>query len=110
MRLLETRLDAVVLRSGLAPTIHAARQVVSHGHVQVNGRRVNIPSYRLKVGDVVSVKPKSRNLDIFAEAMQGGAPPSYLEVRPAEKTEVRLSFLGEPGPRRGAFRYDGGRC
>ncbi len=58
--LLERRLDAVIYRAKFVPTVFAARQFVNHGHVKVNGQRVNIPSYRLKVGDVIEVKGKSR--------------------------------------------------
>jgi small subunit ribosomal protein S4 len=58
--LLEQRLDAVVYRAKFVPTVFAARQFVSHGHVKVNGRRVNIPSYRCKVGDVIEIREKSR--------------------------------------------------
>ena len=59
--LLESRLDAVVYRAKFVPTPFAARQVVNHGHVQVNGKRVNIASYRVKPGDVVSIREKSRS-------------------------------------------------
>ena len=62
---LERRLENVVYRLGFAKTRRQARQVVSHGHVAVNGRRVNIASYRVKVGDVVSVIENSKNLDII---------------------------------------------
>jgi small subunit ribosomal protein S4 len=57
--LLESRLDAIVYRAKFVPTVFAARQFVNHGHVQVNGKRVNIASYRVKVGDVVSVRERS---------------------------------------------------
>lgn len=80
LRLLECRLDAFVLRSGFAPTIFAARQFVGHGHLEVNGKRVNIPSYRLKVGDVAEVREKSRKLRMFNEPRSGGAVPNYISV------------------------------
>jgi small subunit ribosomal protein S4 len=80
--LLERRLDAVIYRAKFVPTIFAARQFVNHGHVQVNGRRVNIASYRVKEGDVVSLKESSRQLAIVLEAL--GSPerdiPDYLAV------------------------------
>lgn len=77
--LLESRLDAVVLRSGLAKTIYAARQFVNHGHVKVNGQRVNIPSFQVNVGDEVVIKEKSRQLPAFMEAKESKlAPPPYL--------------------------------
>ena len=66
--LLERRLDAVVYRMKFVPTVFAARQFVNHGHVKVNGKRVNIPSYRVSDGDVIEVKEKSRQLAIVLEA------------------------------------------
>lgn len=65
--LLETRLDNVIFRAGFAKTREQARQLVSHAHFRVNGNRVDIPSYQVKVGDVVSVKDKSKNMKIFAD-------------------------------------------
>lgn len=93
VQLLETRLDAVVYRGGLARTIYAARQYVSHGHILVNGRQVNIPSFNVKIGDVVSVREKSRKIPCFAEAIESTvAPPPYLE-RSAEVMSVILRYL-----------------
>lgn len=66
---LEMRLDAMVLRAGFARTIFAARQYVDHGHIEVNGKRVNIPSYRVKPGDVISVKESSKKLAPIVAAM-----------------------------------------
>ena len=68
--LLESRLDAVVYRMNLASTIFGARQLVTHGHVMVNGKKVNIPSYRLKVNDVLSLKDASKQLVIVAESVK----------------------------------------
>lgn len=70
LQLLERRLDNVVFRAGFAPTILAARQLVSHRHIRLNGRIVNIPSVRLKVGDEISVKPESAELPIVAGTLQ----------------------------------------
>ena len=80
--LLESRLDAVVYRAKFVPTPFAARQFVNHGHVQVNGKRVNIASYRVKPNDVVSVRERSRNMALVLEAMQSPErdTPDYLEV------------------------------
>ena len=80
--LLESRLDAVVYRAKFVPTVFAARQFVNHGHVQVNGKRVNIASYRVKAGDVVSVRERSRNMALVLEAIQSPERdvPDYLEV------------------------------
>jgi small subunit ribosomal protein S4 len=80
--LLERRLDAMVYRAKLVPTVFGARQFVSHGHIKVNGRRVNIPSYRCKVGDVIEVKEKSRQMTMLLEAIKSPERdvPDYLEV------------------------------
>jgi small subunit ribosomal protein S4 len=80
--LLERRLDMVVYRSKFVPTVFAARQFVSHGHVMVNGRRVTIPSIRLRVGDVIEVVEKSKQLAVVLEATQLAErdTPDYIEV------------------------------
>ncbi|WP_334176589.1 30S ribosomal protein S4 [Pseudoxanthobacter sp.] len=80
--LLESRLDALVYRAKFVPTPFAARQFVSHGHIKVNGRRVNIPSFRVRPGDVVEVKEASRQLALVLEASQSGERdvPDYLDV------------------------------
>jgi small subunit ribosomal protein S4 len=93
--LLERRLDAVVYRSKFMPTVFASRQFVSHGHIQVNGRRVNIPSYQIKDGDVIQVKPKSRDLAIVIEAM-GSAErdvPDYMQV---DQKDCKSTFVRAP--------------
>jgi small subunit ribosomal protein S4 len=68
--LLEARVDSVVLRSGLVPTRMAARQAVSHGHITVNGRRITIPSYRLKIGDVVAIREGSKDKGLFKDMIE----------------------------------------
>ncbi|WP_028879323.1 30S ribosomal protein S4 [Terasakiella pusilla] len=80
--LLETRLDAVVYRMKFVPTMFAARQFVSHGHVLVNGKRVNISSYLVKEGDTVEVRAKSREIPMVLEAVASGERdvPEYLDV------------------------------
>ena len=80
--LLERRLDVIVYRSKFVPTIFAARQFVSHGHVKVNGRRVTISSIRLKAGDVVELTEKSKGLATVLEAVQLAErdTPDYIEV------------------------------
>lgn len=70
LQLLERRLDNVVFRAGFAPTIMAARQLVSHRHIRVNGKTVNIPSLRVKIGDEITIKPQSADLPIVMDAMQ----------------------------------------
>ena len=97
--LLERRLDAVVYRAKLVPTVFAARQFVSHGHVKVNGQRVTIPSYRLKVGDSIEVKDKSKQLALVLEAtaLAERDVPDYLEVNHTKMTAklARIPHLSE---------------
>ena len=71
LKILESRLDNVVYRLGIAPTRAAARQLVSHRHITVNGNVVNIPSYSLQAGDVVAVREKSKSLEIIVECVAG---------------------------------------
>ncbi|MCZ4297539.1 30S ribosomal protein S4 [Henriciella barbarensis] len=86
--LLESRLEAFVYRAKFVPTIFAARQFVNHGHVKVNGVKTNIGSYRLKPGDVVEIREKSRNMALVLEAL--GSPerdiPEYIDVDPKAMT------------------------
>ena len=92
---LERRLDAVVYRSKFVPTVFAARQFVNHGHVLVNGKRVNIPSYKVKDGDEVQVKPKSRELPLVLEAISSVERelPDYIEVT---LKDMKATFLRGP--------------
>lgn len=80
--ILECRLDAVVYRMKFVPTVFAARQAVSHNHVRVNGKRVNIPSYMVKEGDVIELKEKSREMPMVIEAAQSNERdiPDYMDV------------------------------
>ncbi|MEX2451956.1 MAG: 30S ribosomal protein S4 [Rhodospirillales bacterium] len=80
--LLERRLDAVVYRMKLVPTVFASRQFINHGHIRVNGKRVNIPSYLVKEGDVIEVKDKSKDLAIVLEAVELAERdvPEYIDV------------------------------
>ena len=80
--LLESRLDAIVYRAKFVPTVFAARQFVNHGHVKVNGVRVNIGSYRCKAGDVIEVREKSKQLVSVLEAVQLAERdvPDYIEA------------------------------
>ena len=80
MVLLEQRLDNVVYRLGLATTRRQARQLVNHGHILVDGKRVDIPSYHVEVGQVISVREKSQNLDIIKESVEiNNFVPEYLD-------------------------------
>jgi small subunit ribosomal protein S4 len=87
LRILESRLDNVVYRAGLATSRDGARQLVSHGHIQVNGKKVDIPSYRVREHDIVQVRQKSRELVPFqiAQGLAGSKiVPAWLEFIPSE--------------------------
>jgi small subunit ribosomal protein S4 len=86
--LLERRLDAVIFRAKFVPTVFAARQFINHGHIKVNGRKVNIPSFRVKVGDVVEVREKSKQMTLVLEAvaLSERDVPDYIEVDAAKLT------------------------
>lgn len=77
VQLLESRLDALVLRAGFAPTIYAARQYVNHGHFEINGRKATIPSQRLRPGDVLAVRARSRRMLVFTEQRPSLLPAPY---------------------------------
>jgi len=95
IELLERRLDTVVYRLKWVSTIFAARQFVNHGHVQVNGRRVNIPSYQVRDGDVISIKEGSRELSVVieAQALAERDVPDYIE---ADAKHKKGTFLRRP--------------
>lgn len=95
MILLERRLDNMVYRLGLATTRRQARQLVNHGHITVDGKRVDIPSFEVKVGQVISVRDKSKDLDVIKNAVEAVvARPSYVEFD-ADKLEGKLVRLPE---------------
>ena len=95
MILLERRLDNMVYRLGLATTRRQARQLVNNGHITVDGKRVDIPSFEVKVGQVISVRDKSKNLDVIKNAVEAVvARPSYVEFD-ADKLEGKLVRLPE---------------
>ena len=93
--LLERRLDAVVYRAKLVPTVFAARQFVNHGHVTVNGKRVNLPSYSVKEGDVIEVREKARNIPMVLQAVESPERevPSYIEV---DAKAMKATYLRVP--------------
>jgi small subunit ribosomal protein S4 len=98
MILLESRLDNLVYRLGLARTRRASRQVVNHGHVTVNGQKVDIPSYRCKPGDVIGIREKSRNLEVIKESLEDRTYlPDYLtfDEKNFEGTFTRLPERSE---------------
>lgn len=87
LKLLERRLDNAIRRAGLARTIWGARQMVAHGHVMVNGRKTNRPSFQVSVGDVITLKPKAQKLSRDAmESLAGHEVPGWLELNPSELT------------------------
>jgi small subunit ribosomal protein S4 len=94
LQYLERRLDNVVFRLGFAKTRRQARQVVSHGHVTVNGRKVNIASYRVKAGDVVSLAEATRQIEFVKEAIAEARPASWLELDAAAFTGKVLQNPG----------------
>jgi len=97
--LLERRLDTVIYRAKFVPTVFAARQFISHGHVKVNGRRVTIASYRVKVDDLIEVKEKSKQLALVLEAtaLAERDVPDYIEVDHSKMTAKlnRVPTLGD---------------
>ena len=94
LRILESRIDNVVWRAGLAATRPQARQLVNHGHFRVNGKKVDIPSYQLKAGDVVSAKERSRELLIIQHSLDtiSHPVPEWLSVNGDERTVTVLSL------------------
>jgi small subunit ribosomal protein S4 len=96
MERLESRLDNVVYRLGLAKTRQQARQVVSHGHIFVNGRRLSIPSYKVAVGDVVTVREGSKTSALFdqlAETHEGTTVPTWLSL---DIKKLTATVVGAP--------------
>ena len=94
LQLLESRLDNIVYRLGIAPTRAAARQLVSHCHITVNGKVVNIPSYEVKPGQVVAVREKAKSLEVIAASLDGfnHSKYSWLEWNEAEKAGKYLNI------------------
>lgn len=92
--LLESRLDNLVYKAKFVPTVFAARQFVNHGHITVNGKKVNIPSYMVKAGDVIEVREKSKSLAIVTTALESQTRewPTYLEVD-AKKMKATYTFV-----------------
>ena len=95
--LLERRLDSVVFRAKFVSTMFAARQFINHGHIKVNGKRVNVPSYRVMVGDVVEIKEKSKqmNLVLEAQALAERDVPDYIDVDTGKMT-AKLARIPNP--------------
>lgn len=93
---LEKRLDNTIYRAGFAPTRQAARQMVSHGHIMIDGKKVNIPSYQVQVGEVISIRPGSQSSPLFTkltETLAQVTAPSWMVVAIDKKT---ITVQGEP--------------
>ena len=101
LQYLERRFDNVVYRLGLTTTRRQARQLVSHGHLEINGKRVNIASYRVKQGDVITVREKSRDLAIIKESLNQKSVPGWLTL-----DENGLSAKVLENPTREAVDFD----
>lgn len=104
--LLESRLDNVLFRAGIAKTRSAGRQIASHGHATVNGRRVTVPSIKIEEGDVVGIRAGSQESTLFAdvaERMKGLTAPAWLETNP-DKREAKK--IGEPSYNKGEHVFD----
>ncbi|MFU8813102.1 MAG: 30S ribosomal protein S4 [Balneolaceae bacterium] len=95
LQLLESRLDNVVFRLGFARTRRQARQLVSHRHIVVNGQVLNIPSYHVKPGDIITIRPKSKNLEVIEDSLDGHSTSKYkwLELDKKAKTG---KYLNDP--------------
>jgi len=95
IELLERRLDAVIYRAKFAISPFASRQLINHGHVTVNGQRVNIPSYRVKDGDEIALRAKAKDMAVVVEAAQSGERdvPDYIEV---DHKEMKTKFIRAP--------------
>lgn len=96
LQLLERRLDNALRRAGLARTVWGARQLVAHGHVLVNGRKTDRPSFEVSVGDTITLKPKAQKLAREnMESLAGHEVPGWLELNPSELT-IRITALPTP--------------
>lgn len=95
LHMLESRLDALTLRAGFAPTIYAARQLVSHGHLQVNGKSVNIPSFLVRPGSTIAIRAKSKN-DAIKGSVQNVETVPYLSV---DKDQLSAMYTRLPEPK-----------
>ncbi len=95
LQLLESRLDNIVYRLGIAPTRSAARQLVSHRHIIVNDVNVNIPSYTLKPGDIISVREKSKSLEVISDSLASSKYSKYSWLE-WDQNEMQGKFLNKP--------------
>jgi small subunit ribosomal protein S4 len=96
VKLLERRFDNVVYRLGFAPSRKAARQIITHGHLMINNRVVNVPSFLLKAGDVIQVREKSRKLDVIHDSMKRMKDTMMLPWLNLDKASMTGTFLNVP--------------
>lgn len=96
LQLLERRLDNVVYRMGFAPSRPSARQLIRHGHIRVQDRKVNIPSFRVRAGDVVSVKQKSRQMPLVLDALKGAEMRPKVPYIDVDRSKLQGTFLMLP--------------
>ena len=96
LQFLETRLDNVVYRMGFAPSRKSSRQIIRHGHIRVNGRKVNIPSFLVRPEDEIEIKEKSRQLPIIQEAIEATTEVSSIEWFEVEKDNFKGKILSIP--------------
>ncbi len=93
LQFLERRLDNVAYRLGFAKTRRQSRQIVTHGHLQVNGQRIDIPSYRVKKGDVITIKGTSKELEVIKSGVSEASTPSWIEM---DKTNYQAKIIELP--------------
>lgn len=93
---LETRIDKIVYRLGLAPSLNAARQLVNHGHFEVNGKSVNIPSYRMRPGDTVRVRENSRKMEMIHDSMRRKREEQLAPYLALDKAKMEGALLDRP--------------
>ena len=97
LRLLETRLDNVIYRLGFAASRRDARQLVSHGHISVNGRIVNVPSYAVRVGDIIAINQSSKEIERIKSALDAGEQRPVVPWLNADRTNLTAKVVAQPG-------------
>ena len=97
LRLLESRLDNVIYRLGFAASRRDARQLVSHRHVTVNGRVVNVPSYSVRVGDIIAISQASKEIDRIKNAIDAGAQRTVVPWLQADRDNITAKVIAQPG-------------
>ena len=105
IQLLEQRLDNVVFRMGIAPTRRAARQLVNHGHIMVNGKVVNIPSFSVKPGMVIAVRPKSKSLEVITSSLSTRSVSIEMSVSTCSRLPSIGNWMPEMNATVGAFSW-----